>query len=137
MVAMKAMKKYAAPIPLLIAWAARAAVAVFVMWLAFRSINSINPQFLPHIDNAKDSFQFQIQGLGNLSPNVRYTWKHTGNVAAVEQGCSIARGKAMLVIHDGAGKEVYSHDLGEQGTFYTEEGTEGKWTIQVLLTEGR
>jgi hypothetical protein len=75
--------------------------------------------------------------LGNLSPNVRYTWKHTGNVAAVEQECSIARGKAMLVIHDGAGKEVYSHDLSEQGTFYTKEGAEGKWTIQVLLTEDR
>lgn len=118
-------------------WAARAMVTVFVMWLAFRSIHSINPQFLPQINNAKDSFQFQIQGLGNLSPNVRSIWKHTGNVAAVEQGCSIARGKAKLVIHDGAGKEVYSHDLSAQGTFYTDEGTEGKWTIQVLLTEGR
>jgi hypothetical protein len=119
-----------------LSWAARAAVAVFVMWLAFRSINSINPQFLPLVNNVKDDFKFQIEGLGNLSPNVRYTWKHTGNVAVVEQGCSIARGKAMLVINDGAGKEVYARDLSEQGTFYTSEGTAGKWTIQVLLTEG-
>jgi hypothetical protein len=91
---------------------------------------------LPFVNNAKDDFTFQIEGLGNLSPNVRYTWKHTGNVAAVEQGCSIARGKAKLVIHDGAGNEVYSHDLSERGMFYTIEGTAGKWTIQVMLTEG-
>ena len=134
---MKAMKNDAAPIPLLMAWVARAAVAVFVMWLVFRSIYFINPQFLPQINNAKDSFQFQIEGLGNLSPNVRYTWQHTGNVAVVEQGCSIARGKARLVINDSAGKEVYARDLSEQGTFYTSEGMAGKWTIQVLLTEGR
>lgn len=134
---MKAMMEQFPYLRRVLTWAARAMVTVFVMWLAFRSIHSINPQFLPQINNAKDSFQFQIQGLGNLSPNVRYIWKHTGNVAAVEQGCSIARGKAKLVIHDGAGKEVYSYDLSAQGTFYTDEGTEGKWTIQVLLTEGR
>jgi hypothetical protein len=132
---MKSIKDYEPQFRRILSWAARAAVAVFVMWLAFRSINSINPKFLPQINNAKDDFQFQIQGLGNLSPNVRYTWKHTGNVAVVEQGCSIARGKATLVIHDGAGKEVYARDLSEQGTFYTSEGTAGKWTIQVVLSE--
>jgi hypothetical protein len=39
------------------------------------------------------------------------------------------------VINDGAGKEVYARDLSEQGTFYTSEGTAGKWTIQVVLSE--
>lgn len=134
---MRSMQDYEPQYRRILSWAARATVTVFVMWLAFRSIESINPQFLPKVNNAKDSFQFQIQGLGNLSPNVRYNWKHTGNVAAVEQGCSIARGKAKLVINDGAGKEVYARDLSEQGTFYTSAGMAGKWTIQVLLTEGR
>lgn len=131
------MKDYEAQFRRVLSWAARATVTVIVMWLAFRSINSINPQFLPQINNAQDSFQFQIEGLGNLSPNVRYTWQHTGNVAVVEQGCSIARGRAKLVISDGAGKEVYARDLSDQGTFYTSEGTAGKWTVQILLTEGR
>jgi hypothetical protein len=130
-------KKYAAPIHFLVAWAARIALAICVGGLAFHSLKSINPQFLPLVNNAKDDFRFQIEGLGNLSPNVRYTWKHSGNVAVVEQGCSIARGKAKLVISDDAGKEVYSHDLGEQGTFYTNSGIAGKWTIQVLLMDGR
>jgi hypothetical protein len=134
---MKLMKEYAAPVHLLVAWAARIALAIGVGGLAFHSLKSINPQFLPQINNAKDSFKFQIQGLGNLSPNVRYTWNHTGNVAVVEQGCSIARGKAKLMIKDGTGKEVYARDLSEQGTFYTSEGTAGKWTIQVVLVENR
>jgi hypothetical protein len=134
---MKSTKEYAAPVQLLIAWAARIALAIGVGGLAFHSLKSINPQFLPLVNNAKDDFTFQIEGLGNLSPNVRYTWKHTGNVAAVEQGCSIAPGKAKLIIHDGAGNEVYSRDLSERGTFYTNEGTAGKWTIQVIIAEGR
>ena len=46
-----------------LSWAARAAVAVFVIWLAFRSVNSINPQFLPRVNIAQDRFQFQIAGL--------------------------------------------------------------------------
>jgi hypothetical protein len=55
----------------------------------------------------------------------------------VEQGCGIAPGKAKLTIHDGASNEVYSRDLSERGTFYTNAGKAGKWTIQVMLTEGR
>ncbi len=134
---MKSTKEYAAPVQLLIARAARIALAICVGGLAFHSLKSINPRFLPLVNNAKDDFVFQIEGLGNLSPNVRYTWKHTGNVAAVEQGCSIAPGKAKLIIHDGVGNEVYSRDLSERGTFYTNEGTAGKWTIQVIIAEGR
>jgi hypothetical protein len=36
-------------------------------------------------------------------------------------------------VHDGAGQQVYARALDEQGTFFTNPGVAGEWTIEVLF----
>jgi hypothetical protein len=78
-------------------------------------------------------FRFKSKDIKNLSQPWRYTWHNSGTLATVEQIRSYAPGKAKLVVHDGAGKQVYSRDLNEQGTFFTNPGVAGDWTIEVLF----
>jgi hypothetical protein len=44
-----------------------------------------------------------------------------------------SNGTATLMIFDSAGKEVYSRNLSENGTFVTGAGATGGWTIQLVL----
>ena len=96
--------------------------------------NATNPRFEPEITNATDSFQFQVTNIRKISQTLRYTWQNTGTVANVNQSCSVSEGTAGLTIHDGAGLQVYSRNLSDNGTFVTSAGTAGNWTIQVVLS---
>lgn len=78
-------------------------------------------------------FKFKAKHLKNAAQPWRYTWYNSGTVACVEQVNSLFAGKGRLVVHDGAGKEVYSCNLGEDGVFLTNPGIAGKWTIEVVF----
>lgn len=78
-------------------------------------------------------FKFKAKHLKNASQPWRYTWYNSGTVASVEQISNWVAGKGKLVVHDGAGKEVYSCNLGEDGAFLTNPGVAGKWTIEVVF----
>lgn len=93
-----------------------------------------NPQFEPEIVNLTDSFAFQVTDLTNVSENVTYTWQHTGTLGNVNQSSSVSAGTATLTILDAQGTQVYSRNLSENGTFTTNAGTDGSWTIQVALS---
>jgi len=94
----------------------------------------LGPQFQPEISNIQDNFQFQATGVTNVSQNLQYTWQNTGTVANVNQACSITGGTATLTIRDSGGTQVYSNDLSQNGTFVTNAGTTGGWTITVSLS---
>lgn len=107
-------------------------VLVILLFACKEKVTS--PQFQPEITNAVDNFQFQVTGINNISQTLRYTWQNTGTFADVNQSCSVSGGTATLVIQDAAGKQVYSRNLSDNGTYVTSTGTTGNWTIQLVLS---
>jgi hypothetical protein len=53
--------------------------------------------------------------------------------ADVNQSGSITGGTATLEIRDGDGAQVYVRSLAETGTFETDAGAAGNWTIRVSM----
>lgn len=91
--------------------------------------------FQPEIANTRDSFQFQVTALRDVTATREYEWEHTGTVANVNQATSLSAGTARLVIRDAQGTEVYRRSLTDNGTFQTSAGTAGRWRIRVEIAE--
>ena len=89
----------------------------------------------PEIHNVVDVFEFQINDLAAETHTLTYSWLNTGTTASVVQEGSVFGGDARLEILDGAGRRVYFRDLNATGTFTTEEGQTGGWTIRVVLSQ--
>jgi len=94
----------------------------------------IPPQFRPQVTSQTDNFQFQA-GATNYTSMLTYTWQNTGDASTIEQGSTIALGSGSVTIKDAAGSEVYSADLKQNGTFTSQPGTAGQWTVVVKLTK--
>ena len=106
---------------------ALAAVAL----LAACGNDATSPRYQPQVTNVPNSFAFQVTGLQSVTDDLQYTWRNDGTVANVNQSPSNLQGTATLVVTDGAGTQVYSRSLLENGTFETAVGTTGNWTIRV------
>ena len=94
----------------------------------------LGPQFQPEISNIADNFQFQATAVTNVTQTLQYTWQNSGTIANVNQACIITAGTATLTIKDSSGTQVYSNNLSQNGTFVTNAGTTGNWTIIVSLS---
>jgi hypothetical protein len=94
----------------------------------------IPPQFHPQVTIQTDNFQFQA-GATNYTSTLTYTWENTGDVSTIEQGSAITLGSGSVTIQDAAGSDVYSADLAPDGTFTSQAGTPGQWTVVVKLTK--
>jgi len=93
--------------------------------------------FQPEISNLPDNFQFQATGVTNVTTTLEYQWENTGTSANINQSCTVTGGSAILTIFDAstpARAQVYSRNLGDNGTFVTSGGTNGTWLIRVTLT---
>lgn len=115
-------------------WFAQIAVAGLVILLtAHHHFIQVNLQ--PESTNIVGYFDFKFKSkdLQNLSQPWRYTWHNSGTIASVEQMCKHVSGKGKLIVFDGAGNQVYSRALGEDGSFFTKPGVAGEWTIQVVF----
>jgi hypothetical protein len=77
--------------------------------------------------------KFKSKDIKKITQPWHYTWHNSGTIASVEHNCRFSSGKARLVVHDGAGQQVYSRALDEQGTFFTNPGVAGEWTIEVVV----
>lgn len=112
-----------------------AAVAVLFTALvgSIGCAESTDPGVEPEIVNQTDSFEFQITGVRNYSRTLQYTWRNTGTQADVNQATTLTAGTALLEIHDAEGAQVYSSNLDANGTFQTDTGASGDWTIRVLV----
>lgn len=97
--------------------------------------NLIGPDNALEVNNATDSFQWQVSALSSVTQTLTYAWENTGTTANVNQSASLTAGSAMLRVTDAQGVEVYARSLGENGTFQTSEGSAGSWTVTVKLSE--
>ena len=89
----------------------------------------------PDVHNVVDAFEFQINDLEAETHTLSYSWLNTGSVATVVQDGALFGGEARLEILDGAGRRVYFRDLSTTGTFSTQSGQTGGWTVRILLTQ--
>ena len=99
------------------------------------SSNLIGPENQLEVNNAPDTFQWQVSALSNVTQTLKYTWVNSGAVANVNQSASVGGGAADLRILDAGGVEVYSRDLAQNGTFQTGSGAAGSWTVTATLTK--
>lgn len=97
--------------------------------------DSTSPGVEPEINNATDSFEFQITDIRDYSRNMLYKWENTGLEANVNQTSTLTSGSATLEIYDDNDVEVYSRSLADDGSFATRSGTAGTWTILVVFAD--
>jgi hypothetical protein len=95
---------------------------------------ALNPAFQPQVSNQPDNFQFQSTGVTGVTQTLQYTWQNTGTTANVNQATTVAAGSATLTIRDASGTQVYTLNLADNGTFATNAGASGDWTIQIVLS---
>lgn len=113
----------------------RLGVAAFgLLMMACSSGNVLGPGNQPEVDNQTDTFQWQVTAMDNISQTLTYTWQNTGTTANVNQSPNLASGSASLVMEDASGTEVYSRSFGQSGTFTTDSGSAGAWTIRVTIS---
>ncbi len=113
--------------------AARTALAVLGSLLAGCS-SPTTPGVQPQIHSLTDSFEFQVSSVANYTGTLTYTFANTGTAASVNQASTVTAGSATLVVLDAASKQVYAHALSDNGTFFTDVGTAGTWTVRVQMT---
>ncbi len=97
------------------------------------AVNILGPENQLEVTNNPGSFQMQATALNNVAQTLEYTWENPGTIANVNQSGSLS-GTATLTILDHGDVQVYSGNLVETGTFSTETGGTGNWTIRVMLT---
>jgi hypothetical protein len=85
------------------------------------------------VTNDTDTFQLQASASG-ASQTLSYTWQNTGTTANINQSGTVTGGSATLTLLDDAGTQVYTRSLGETGTFVTDAGEAGSWTIRVVVS---
>ena len=94
----------------------------------------VSPGVEPQVINNTDTFEFQVSSVENYSAVWRYDWTTTGTIVNVDQSCAITAGTATLSIVDSDGQTVYSRDLSEDGSFSTDTGVTGQWSLEVALS---
>ena len=92
------------------------------------------PGVQPQIHSLTDSFEFQVSSVSNYSGTLTYTFSNTGTQGSVNQASSMTAGTATLALLDAAGRQVYSRALSDNGTFFTDAGTAGVWTVRVQMS---
>lgn len=88
-----------------------------------------------YVSNAQDAFQFQVVEMKSYSRTYTYAWQNSGPTATVIQSSTITEGAATLFLRDGNGETVYAKSLKSNGTFLSEAGVPGTWTVDLLLDD--
>jgi len=87
------------------------------------------------VNNAPDTFQFQATAMENYTTTLQYSWSNSGTTANVDQSSSVSDGSASLTLRDANGTQVYSRNLGQNGSFSSAAGTSGTWTVTVTMSK--
>ena len=87
------------------------------------------------VTNQQDVFQFQVAEMKHYSHTYSYAWANSGAAARVTQSSTVTEGTATLFLRDGNGETVYAKSLKTNGTFLSEAGAPGTWTVDVLLDD--
>lgn len=99
------------------------------------SSKSTAPGIQPQIANLPDDFSYQVTSVTRHTGTWTYSWQNSGIAANVNQATTVSAGTMQVVVVDGAGTEVYSRSLTDNGTFVTADGVTGTWTIRVVYTQ--
>lgn len=113
----------------------RAVSAVLLLIVASCGKDPVSPGQDWQVLNAPDTFQFQVTAMENYTKTIQYSWSNTGTTANVDQSCSVTDGTAMLTLRDANGTQVYSRNLGQNGSFSSTAGTPGTWTLIVSFSK--
>jgi len=97
------------------------------------SDNVLGPDNQLQVANNPDTFEWQATALDNVSQTLSYDWTMTGTAANVNQSSGVTAGSATLTVRDDAGTVVYSASLGSNGTFTTDTGVAGTWSVEVRM----
>jgi len=89
----------------------------------------------PDIVSNRDEFSYQVPRVSNYRGSGIYWWQNSGVAARISQASTVIAGTTRLVIRDANGAEVYSRSLAESGSFLTQNGASGRWTIQVMYDD--
>lgn len=92
------------------------------------------PGVQPEIVNTTDNFEYQVTNVDGYSGGASYKWQNSGSVAAVDHSSVVSNGVGNLVVLDADGTQVYSGKLTASGSFVTQTGTPGAWTIGITYT---
>ncbi len=92
---------------------------------------STGPGIQPQIANAPDNFQYQVSSVSGYSGVLTYQWSNTGTQANVNQSTTVTGGSVIVTLLDANGVQVYQRSLADNGTFTSNAGTAGTWTIRV------
>ncbi len=97
------------------------------------SDNVLGPGNQVQVSNNADTFEWQASNMDQVSQTLSYDWTMTGTTADVNQSSAITGGSATLTVTDDAGTVVYTANLSQNGTFTTDVGVAGTWTVEVRL----
>ena len=95
--------------------------------------NVLGPGNSLQLVNDVGTFAWQVTALDKVSQTLTYSWTNNGTVANVNKSSSLSSGSATLRVTDGAGTEVHSSSLSQDGTSATSAGTAGTWTVTVVM----
>jgi len=97
------------------------------------SDNVLGPDNQLQVSNNADTFEWQATALDKVSQTLSYNWTMTGTAANVNQSSNVTGGSATLTVRDDAGTVVYTASLGSNGTFTTDAGVAGTWSVEVRM----
>lgn len=117
----------------------RTQVAALLALLIAACSSSTSPDGAANVDNKADNFSFDLPQQADFSGTLRYLWSNSGSAATVNLSAVPTAGIGTLSIQDADNKQVFSGSVLEAGTFTTDTGRPGTWTVTVLLVriEGR
>lgn len=99
------------------------------------SSDPTSPGIEPEITNGTESFEFQVSSVSNYTGTLTYMWDNASTTASVDHSFAVSSGTSRLVITDADGTTVYDRSLATDGSFETDPGTAGDWTLRVSLDE--
>jgi cell division FtsZ-interacting protein ZapD len=67
----------------------------------------------------------------NYTGTASYSWQNSGAQATINQSATLTSGTATVVLLDANGTQVYSSSLSNNGTFQSNVGVAGMWTVRV------
>jgi len=105
-----------------------------VLLTAGCSNSPTSPGIQPEVVNNTDSFEYQVSDILNYSGAATYAWENSGTTANLNLSSAGEAGDATLTVLDAAATQVFTGTLSANGTFVTDTGVAGEWTLRVDYT---
>jgi hypothetical protein len=95
--------------------------------------DSTGPETIESVQNNTDDFRFDLPSQSDFSGTFRYQWSNSGSGATISLTTVPADGIGTLTVQDADNATVFTGSVTEAGTFMSDSGRPGTWTITALL----